>query len=376
MADLSVQPLQTQGSLSVQPYGGQSSISVGASDPYGQLGANNYNPQGGGNSPQAPVAPTPTPQDGGSGGGSTGGSGGGYTSGNGTYYANTNPGVGSAIESGYNNVLSSLDSIINELPGKQQALQGNVDSNYATSGANNQTAYNEGNHNLDESQNELNNSTGTSLRQLAQNMRSQFGSYDTALGAQGAGDSSATGQGGQLSYALTKAENQNKATILNGQDVQNNQIQLKRDDLGAQLKTQSNSLDQWKSDQYSQIQQQFQNELDQLREQKGTTTAQEATALAYAAPQLANAAVSQIQGVNQTYNDVLSKLSGTSAAPNQSAAQSAMGATSYTPTALPSINLPALQTGTPTSQFSNGNQNGIAAAPVSTKYDQFGNAIA
>jgi molybdopterin converting factor small subunit len=372
VAGLQVVQPSSQSSLSVANPSDPGSLSVQNPDPYGQLGATNYNPQGAGTSPQTTVAPasgglsptpttTPTPTN-------TG-----YTATNGTYYANTNPAVGQNIEKGYQNVLDTLDGIIQQLPGRQQALQGNVDSNYNTSAANNQTAYNEGNHNLDESQNELSNATGMSLRQLAQNMRSQFGSYDTALGAQGAGDSSATGQGGQLSYALTKAENQNKATILNSQDIQNNQIQLKRDDLGAQLKTQQNSLDQWKKDQYQQVTTQFQTALDSLKQQKAGTGAQEATALAYAAPQLANQAVAQIAGINNTFNDVLAKINGGLTPPTSNS--SAINA-SYTPTALPSINLPALQTGTPTSSFSNGNQNVVASAPVSAKYDQFGNAIA
>jgi hypothetical protein len=228
--------------------------------------------------------------------------------------------AGQAINQGYDSVIGTLDRILGDIPNQQNAANQQVDNLYGAQSGTVRGGYDRGIANLDNAKTELNTQTKKGLRDLADNIRQTFSSWDAMLGAQGAGDSSATGPDGQLSYALHKVQAQNQGDIIASEGQQLNQINLKRGDLDQQFNDQMNQLNTWKQNQVISIAQQFAQQRNQLDLQRAGATRDKLIALANADTNLVNQALSALQGVEQTHTQAIANINQSINAPSVNAA--------------------------------------------------------
>lgn len=210
--------------------------------------------------------------------------------------------TGRAISAGYDQVIGTYDAQFNDIPNQVAAQKGIVDSQYDTQRGSVESAYGRGVANLDYARGDLENKTGRSIRDLSRSIRQSFDSYSTMLGANGAGDSSATGQ---LSYALQKAEAQNRSDIYQNQGDQLGQIALKQGDLDATHMDQLKQIDAWKAQQVISIGQQFKAQQMQIDSARAGATRDKLLALSSLNSQLADQAIAALSGVTAQHNQAV-----------------------------------------------------------------------
>lgn len=231
---------------------------------------------------------------------------------NGQTYANSGQAAASnAIGSGYDNVLNVLQGLVNQIPDQQNIATGMVNTQADAQQKSAQSNFDRGNANLDFSRGVLGQQTTRSLRTLGDQIRNTFNSYDTQLGANGAGDSSATGPDGMLSYALQRDENLNRGNILQDDSTQRGAIDMKGKDLQAQMDDAMNQLSTWKNNQILSVAQQFQNQLNTLRTQEALYGGQKGAALASLNTNLVNDALNNLASIEGQHQAMVNQIQGT-----------------------------------------------------------------
>jgi hypothetical protein len=234
-----------------------------------------------------------------------------------------------AISTGYDQVLSTLDRLMGDLPNQQNIANQQVGNLYNAQNQSLNSAYQSGQAHLGQAQSDLTTQTAKSLRSLAENIRSTFGSYDNQIGAQGGGDSSATGSNGQLAFALHKVESQNRSNILS--------------DLDSQLADNLNQLNTWKNNQILSIAQQFQQQKNQLDLQRAGANQQKLASLASYNTSLVNDAINALAGVEAQHQQAVSSITQQLNAPTLNTAP--LAAANYQGQASPTVNIPGLSSG-------------------------------
>jgi hypothetical protein len=248
-----------------------------------------------------------------------------------------------AISTGYDQVLSTLDRLMGDLPNQQNIANQQVGNLYNAQNQSLNSAYQSGQAHLGQAQSDLTTQTAKSLRSLAENIRSTFGSYDNQIGAQGGGDSSATGSNGQLAFALHKVESQNRSNILSDATGQQNQLNLKKSDLDSQLADNLNQLNTWKNNQILSIAQQFQQQKNQLDLQRAGANQQKLASLASYNTSLVNDAINALAGVEAQHQQAVSSITQQLNAPTLNTAP--LAAANYQVQASPTVNIPGLSSG-------------------------------
>lgn len=213
-----------------------------------------------------------------------------------------------AINAGYGQVTGVYDRMLANLPNQQKLSEQRVNTMYDSQVKSAKSGYERGSNNLNVAQGQLDTTTKKGLRDLASNIRNTFSSWDTMLGAQGAGDSSATGPNGQLSYALHKVESQNRSDILQGYNEQQTQLGLKRSELDSEFNDQIQQLNAWKSEQVLSIAQQIAQQRDQLDAQRANANKDKLIAIANADAALVKQAVAALGQVESTHKAALSNI--------------------------------------------------------------------
>lgn len=306
-----------------------------------------------------PVAPIATLQNGNLvSGGSSAPSYSGY---GGTNYSSSGQAAASnTIGNGYDNVLNVLNGLVGQIPGQQAVANQMVNDQANAQQKSAQSNYDRGVDNLNFSRGVLSNQTTRSLRQLGAQIQNTFNSYDQSLGAQGAGDSSATGPNGMLSYALQTDENLNRGNILQDDANQRGAIDMKQKDLQAQMDDAMNQLATWKNNQILSVAQQFQNQLNALNTQRALYGGQKGAALASLNTNLVNDALNNLASIEAQHqamvNSIQSGVQGYQGPDTRALAQ-----VNYNVNASPQSQVHAMQVGNPSDATAN--QGAIAAIP-------------
>lgn len=252
--------------------------------------------------------------------------------------AANNARTAAAINAGFDQVLGNYDEQLGEIPG-QIADAGALVNNQADSQNKSiESAYGVGNSNLQFARDQLATNTGRSIQKLSQAIRSSFDSYNTLIGAAGGGDSSANGQ---LSYALQKAEAQNRTDIYNNEGDQNGAITQQQTGLDASHADQLQQLNTWKSNQIISIGQQFKAEQASIEAAKAGASKDKLLALASANSDLVNQAISALSGVTAQHQAATAAITGAVKSLQAPGNAPALSATTYTPTAGPGVATPS-----------------------------------
>lgn len=252
--------------------------------------------------------------------------------------AANNARAASAIQAGFGGVLGDYDTQLGEIPG-EIADAGSLVNNQADSQQKSiDSAYGTGNSNLQFARDQLTTNTGRSIQKLSQAIRDSFDSYNTLIGAGGGGNSSATGQ---LSYALQKAEAQNRTDIYNNEGDQQGAITQQQSTLDAQHSDQIQQLNSWKSNQIISIGQQFKAAQQQIETAKAGASKDELLALASANSDLVNQAIAALSGVTAAHQQATAQITGAIGKLSAPGNPTALSSTSYTPTAAPAVATPS-----------------------------------
>lgn len=247
-----------------------------------------------------------------------------------------------AINGGYDQIFKVYDQQLADIPGQIAENGQLINNQYNTGKSGIDTSYATGNANLQYARDSLGTQTKRSLSKLAQSIRQSFDSYSTLIGANGAGDSSATGQ---LSYALQKAQAQNRSDIFQNEQDNMTQIGLKQNELDANRAQSLKELDTWKSNAVIQIGQQFRQIQQQIEAARAGANQQRLSQLSALSVDAVNQAVAALSGVEAQHAATLNAIKSATSALSAPAANPALATTSYTPTAAPAAQVPALTAG-------------------------------
>lgn len=251
--------------------------------------------------------------------------------------AAANARTANAINAGFGQVIGNYDTQLGDIPGQIDAAGNLVNSQYDSQGKSIKSAYDVGNGHLQFARDQLDTQTKRSIQKLASNIRQSFDSYSTMIGAGGGGDSSAPGQ---LSYALQKAEAQNRTDIFNNTADQNGQIGQQQTTLDAQHSDQMQKLDSWKAQQVISIGQQFHQLQQQIETAKAGANKDKLLALASLNTDAVNQAISALSGVTATHQQTAQAINDHMASLSAPGNPDALSATNYAVAAGPGIQTP------------------------------------
>lgn len=195
--------------------------------------------------------------------------------------------------SGIDQLRSGLDKQIQDLQSGVGSLSDQINGQYGTNL-----------NSLNSQQNQANQSVATnqaaSIRDLEDNLRSQYAAANRQLGSVGAGDSSAVGQ-----YAQAIADQGSKARAQLMMQAQQLHGQI-----GQQFSDQLNQLNGWKSNQVLTLVNQFKSQQQQLDQSKigaNQQKVEQINALKLQLQQQASAALQQVDSQSSYWNDQLTK---------------------------------------------------------------------
>lgn len=258
-----------------------------------------------------------------------------------TNQAASNARASSAINSGFGGVISNYDNQLGDIPGQIDSAGQLVNSQFDSQGKSIESAYGLGNSNLQYARDSLGKQTDRSLQKLAEGIRQSFDSYSTMIGAGGGGDSSANGQ---LSYALQKAEAQNRTDLYNNQADQNGSITQQQTGLDTNHADQIQKLGAWKTQQIISIGQQFHQLQQQIQTAKVGANKDRLLALASLNTDAVNQAVAALSGVTAQHDQGVSAINASLAKLQAPGDTAALSSANYNVGAGPGVQTPGIST--------------------------------
>ena len=216
-----------------------------------------------------------------------------------------------SLSKGFSSTIGAYGKMIKALPGQQQEDSQQI-SNLAGSQKNSiNDALTSALQLLTNNRSQVASNQSQTLQDLASNTRNAFQAGNVYLGAQGAGDSSATGM---YSAALTQAANKQRADIQNQYNSQYNDINNTQVQTQAAAQQQLDQVDTWQNTQMTQLKTQFQDLQRQLESAKANASDQEKQAINQLQTNLLTTAqnqVSNLQTVAAQYKAALGTAIGT-----------------------------------------------------------------
>lgn len=209
-----------------------------------------------------------------------------------------------AINSAYDTLSNYYKGLLGTISPQQQIAQGQTDTQYNDNLQSLGDQLQAANANLDNQANIVNQSYAKSLQQLGNNIRNTAQGQLNALGIGGAGDSSATFM---LAHALANLQNQQQGYMNQDMNNQLSQIALNRQSDQSQFGDQKKQLDDWKTQQYQNIGQQYAQLAAQINEKLAGNEQYRQLALANAGQWASN----QAQAVDNTLANSLNALNST-----------------------------------------------------------------
>jgi len=180
------------------------------------------------------------------------------------------------IEEGYKPVFSQLDAMIGNLPGQRGEIESQLGASEASQLANVASQEQMGLRSLGAQEEKQRNLATTSLRDLEDDIRNSMQAAGRYIGAQGAGDSSASYL---ASEALARQAQKGRAGILSTRDEAVGDIGLKMQDVSDLANQERNKIGQWKATKLTDVATTFQNQLQQLQLAKANASKEKANSL-------------------------------------------------------------------------------------------------
>lgn len=221
---------------------------------------------------------------------------------------NTNPALGQAISDNYDAVINHANNLESLLNANNQNGVNDIGGQYnaQTNQLNTQNAG--GVANLQKAQNDLNQSSSRSFRDLTNQMRGMINYYQNLLGSSGAGTSSATPL---INYALNQQGNQNFGDLNQQIASQQTGINQSTADLAGGYKAALDNLDAQRKSQLDALSGQYATQMANLENSKQQAQTYKAQTLAaYGQTALAQDALSHLQAINDSYNNEIANLKG------------------------------------------------------------------
>lgn len=211
---------------------------------------------------------------------------------------NPNAQLQGSINSRFDQLLQGLDEAKGRLSQTEGKFLGQAQADFATNKQNLERTKGLGLETLGRSRQKVEESKARTLSELDANIRNAMDAGAIRLGNLGAADSSAAGQ---LGFALTKMQNQNRGNILRDVQQQNLDLDLAQKEVETEFMNQLGSLQNFLQGEKLRIQTQFQQQRELIEAEKRNASFERQEALDNLSLQLAQQAASQI---TQTQNSV------------------------------------------------------------------------
>jgi len=238
------------------------------------------------------------------------------------------------INSQWDSVFGYLDKVSGYLPEQYDLQKGQIENLATGQQQQLEGQKQQADQKIEGYRTEVKDNQESSLRDLAQNMRNQYQAGNIYLGANGAGNSSATDR---YAFALQKAGNKTRSNVLLGTNKQLNDLNLKAADVDTTFNTQMNQLGTWKNDKLAELGLWYNDQKQQLDYQRANASGQKAQALANLDAQLYNTAVSrlgQIESAAQNWQQAVTQWKLDRSAQLQDQIAYYSGASAYNPSAV------------------------------------------
>ena len=201
----------------------------------------------------------------------------------------------SAIESGYSTYEQQLDAMLNEgLPGQQTALETQASAQLQRGQADILSQKQEGQTFLGEEEARAEKGKTRTLKDIYGNLRNSFMAGNVYLGAQGAGDSSASGM---LNYALNKVGSKQTGDVISQFNDIKAEISTRKSRIDEIYNKEKNNLAFLYEEKIGAISQWFYDQQNALRQQKGQLGVSKGQDLASLSQNLLNVALQEMRDI-------------------------------------------------------------------------------
>ena len=201
----------------------------------------------------------------------------------------------SAIESGYSTYEQQLDAMLNEgLPGQQTALETQASAQLKRGEADILSQKQEGQTFLGEEEARAEKGKTRTLKDIYGNLRNSFMAGNVYLGAQGAGDSSASGM---LNYALNKVGSKQTGDVISQFNDIKAEISTRKSRIDEIYNKEKNNLAFLYEEKIGAISQWFYDQQNALRQQKGQLGVSKGQDLASLSQNLLNVALQEMRDI-------------------------------------------------------------------------------
>ena len=202
------------------------------------------------------------------------------------------------ISSGYDQYFGELDAMLGELPSQRTAQEDIVGSQFTQGVADLGAEKELGLADLGQQRTRTESSQAKNLADLAESIRNQFTAGQVALGARGAGDSSAVNQ---YSYALSKLGSKARGDVMSQTSDIMSEIDNREFKLNTVFSNEKTRLGSERDQKISSIAQWFSEATNQIRQMKAQGQISKGQDLASITNNLLNQAMQQAQQVQAAY---------------------------------------------------------------------------
>lgn len=221
---------------------------------------------------------------------------------------NPNNQIRGSINSRFDTLLQQLTQAEGRLNESEGRFKNQADLDFNTGRTILDSSKGQGLATIDRSREKVQENKSRTLQELDANIRNAFDAGAIRLGNLGAADSSASGQ---LGFALTKLQNQNRGNVLRDVNQQNLDLDLAVKEVETEFGNQLLNLTREKDKAKFQIAEDFERQRRLIEAEKQNATAERQQALDNLSLQLAQSAAADISGIESTAtaqaNDIMGR---------------------------------------------------------------------
>lgn len=203
------------------------------------------------------------------------------------------------VNAAFDTQMAGLQDKLNVLPYQQRAGELNIQNQFQTSRNKLDTSHAQGTRNLDMSDRSILDSRERGIKSISDQLRQQSMSYNNQLGASGAGDSSAAGL---INVALGGQASRNRGDLVRNASGQTVAVANQRADLETSFKQNIADLDNWKTQQLSDLQEKFLNLKNEIAGQMANASIQRQQQLAQYDAAVTQQAIQQLSNIQNMYH--------------------------------------------------------------------------